>query len=140
MSVLCPVCQRVILKPRPPLLRSVPWGECACTDDGPCVAHQFDAADMPKRPDPKVLAKRAQDEHAHRTARYEDTKRRVAAYEKLRRERDALLKAATCTKGWYPGTRHAHVPCRAVAEPPMPREEWCPACLAVAACEEGGEG
>ena len=144
MTITCPVCQRVILKPGLPLLRSVPWGECACTDDGPCVAHRYDAADMPTRPDPKVLAKRAQDEQVHRMARYEAVKRQVAEYEKLVRQRDALLAAARktimCFEAWVASLdpevdeatneRLSHESDVAMGA----------LTLAVAACEEGGEG
>ena len=91
-SVRCPVCECILRQPVGPSLRSAPWGECACTDEGPCVAHQCDAEEMPERPSVEVLAQRARDEHAYRVQRYERMQERVAAYERLARERDAVTR------------------------------------------------
>jgi len=90
MSIVCPVCQRVIMKPMGPSVRTTSWGDCACSDDILCVAHQCGASDAPRRPRDEVLQERAEAEHARRMQHYQDMKRAaveainaIAAYKKV---------------------------------------------------------
>lgn len=55
----CPLCGMVHMEPRPSL-RVTYWNdECACSDNGKCMAHQIDSSDAPNRPDDETMRQRA---------------------------------------------------------------------------------
>lgn len=71
-SLECPCCGVHRLKPKPPSIHEVPWGDCACRDMEPCVAHRMNPGSdtVPPRPTDADLAEKGQHIYVERLKRH----------------------------------------------------------------------
>lgn len=89
-SPRCPVCDVLHGPPRWPSVRTVAWtDECACSDAGLCVSHQYGHNDrIPERPPAPELSLRAEVEFERRRVEHTALLMRFAEYAQLAKERD----------------------------------------------------
>lgn len=77
----CPVCaweHRLM----PVSMRSVTWGDCACTDIHNCVYHTLHL-EVAKRPSDEEMEKRRLELEAHQRQKFEALRQRMKEYDKL---------------------------------------------------------
>ena len=72
ISITCPCCGVLRLKPRVPSIHDVPWGECGCSDRETCIAHKLEPslATVPPRPTDAALAEKAERIYRWRLERF----------------------------------------------------------------------
>lgn len=90
----CPLCG---FSHREPLVstRTTPWGDCACSDLGPCVFHQIDPKDKPQRPSSDELVRRESEATAKRHKEWEVLMRRFEDF----RAANAKAESSEPTRG-----------------------------------------
>jgi hypothetical protein len=88
----CPVCDVMHGAPRWPSTRTVAWSDdCACSDAGLCVAHQYGHDDRtPERPPTPELSLRAEVEFERRRVEHAALLAKFAEYEALKAEVERL--------------------------------------------------
>ena len=88
--VTCPLCSRT--HPQPvEHVPSTPWtDDCACTDQGRCVAHQIDPDDAPSRPSDEKMRARAAQRIAEDRVKWRAFRDRLNSAENLVQKFEAL--------------------------------------------------
>lgn len=78
----CPLCGTWRPEPRPHY-GSTSWSDnCACSDLGPCVAHEFNPEDSPSRPSDHDIEIRAEKKTQHERERWKNLMKRFEDYRK----------------------------------------------------------
>lgn len=87
-NIVCPCCGVHRLTPKMPSIHEVPWGDCACRDERPCVAHKVNpyADDVPPRPTDAALAEKAERIYTQRLKEHMELMSRFNWVEKKLRE------------------------------------------------------
>lgn len=66
-SIECPCCGVFRMRPIPPRISRVPWGDCACSDEETCMRHRYGSLDdLPPRPTDAALAEKGQQIYVER--------------------------------------------------------------------------
>lgn len=84
-SIECPCCGVHRLKPKMPSIHEVPWGDCACRDQEPCLGHRLNpgADDVPPRPTDAALAEKAERMYVERLKNHMEFMSKFAYVQRL---------------------------------------------------------
>ena len=84
-SIECPCCGVHRLKPKMPSIHEVPWGDCACRDQEPCLGHRLNpsADDVPPRPTDAALAEKAERMYVERLKSHMELMSKFAYVQRL---------------------------------------------------------